>query len=280
MNPFLSAVLSFIMPGLGQFRNGQLLKSIIFYILYFVAFFIFHFFNLFRTFNGLIIIFILSMVLYLFIIGDAFTFARRNKGKDKESYKKWLIYIILIILHLIIASLYKSYMNSNFIMAHRVPTASMEPTIKPGDFFIADYQYYKKNPVKPNDVVVLRFPKDSKRKFIERCIGIGGQVVEIKDKSVFVDGKVFPDSQKTQFIDPNIILKDITDPDVYPKHIENRDNYGPITVPRGHYFVMGDNRDNSYDSRFWGFLPKENVLAKPLYIYWAKDKTRIGKNID
>jgi signal peptidase I len=156
----------------------------------------------------------------------------------------------------------------------------MEPTLIVGDYFITDYRYYKTNPVKPNEVIVLRFPKDPKRKYIERCIAIGGQVVEIKDKRVFVYGKIFSDSLKIQFIDTKIISKEIIDPEIYPENIGNRDNYGPITVPRDHCFVLGDNRGKSYDSRYWGFVSMKDVIAKPLYIYWAKDKTRIGRHID
>lgn len=280
MKPLLSAVLSFLMPGLGQYRNGQLLKGIIFYVCYMTAFFILYFFNLFHTFHGLIIVFILAIGLYFFIIGDAFYYALKNKSKNQVLGRKWPIYVILILLHLFISSRYKDYINSNFITAHKVPTSSMEPTLMVGDYLITDYRYYKSNPVKPNDVVIIRFPRDPKRKFIERCIAVGGQVLEIRDKSVFIDGKLFPDSQKTQFIDSEIIPKDIIDPEIYPKDIGNRDNYGPIIVPQDHCFVLGDNRDNSYDSRYWGFVPIESVIAKPLYIYWAKNKSRIGRCID
>jgi len=280
MKPLLSAVLSFIMPGLGQVRNGHVLKGILFYLLYLAAFFIGYFLHLFQTFNGLIIIIILSLGLYLINIADAFYFAFRNKEKNPGTPKQWLIYLLLIILHIILASQYKVYINSNFITAHKVKTSSMEPTLIVGDYFITDYRYYKSNPVEANDVIVLRLPKDLQKKFIERCIAIGGQVVEIKEKSVFVDGKIFPDAQKTQFIDSKIISKDVIDPEIYPGGMGNRDNYGPITVPQGYCFVLGDNRDNSYDSRYWGFVPIENVVGKPLYIYWTKDKARMGTYID
>lgn len=280
MKPLLSAVLSFLMPGLGQYRNAQLLKGIIFYACYMIAFFILYFLNLFHTFLGLIIVFILVIGLYFYIIGDAFYYALKNNHKNQVSGKQWPIYVILILLHIFVSSRYKDYINSNFITAHKVPTSSMEPTLMVGDYLITDYRYYKSNPVKPNDVVIIRFPKDPRRKFIERCIAVGGQIVEIRDKSVFIDGMLFPDSQKTQFIDSEIISRDIIDPEIFPRDIGNRDNYGPIIVSQNHCFVLGDNRDNSYDSRYWGFVPIENVIAKPLYIYWAKDKSRIGGYID
>jgi signal peptidase I len=280
MSPLISAVLSFLMPGLGQYRNGQLLKGIIFYSLYLISIFLFYFLNLLKTFNGFIIVFVLAIAFYVFIIVDACLVAKRAHGKYPKLGKKWPIYAVLIILHLIFSSQYKRFINANFISAYKVPTSSMEPTLMAGDYLLADHRYYKSNPIKQNDVIVLRFQQDPKREFIKRCIAIGGQVVEIKNKKVSVDGKIFPDSLETKFIDRNIFSKEFIDPEIYPENMGNRDNYGPIIVPRDHCFVLGDNRDNTIDSRYRGFVPIKDVLGKPLYIYWAKDKTRIGRYID
>ena len=132
----------------------------------------------------------------------------------------------------------------------------------------------------PGDVVILRFPKDPEIKYIERCVTLGGQIVEIRDKVVYVDSDFLQDSLKSQFIDSQIYTKEYNEPNIYPKCAGNRDNYGPVTVPQNHCFVLGDNRDNSCDSRYWGFVPLELVAAKPLYIYWSSDKSRIGTSID
>jgi signal peptidase I len=164
--------------------------------------------------------------------------------------------------------------------AHVVPTSSMEPTLQTGEYFIGDYRYFKTHEVRAGEVIILKFPKDTTIKYVERCIAVGGQTVEIRNKSVYVDGNYLQDSLKVQFIDKKVYSKKHIDLEIYPKYAGNRDNYGPVTVPENNCFVLGDNRDNSYDSRYWGFVPLELVVAKPLYIYWSSDKNRIGKLID
>ena len=106
------------------------------------------------------------------------------------------------------------------------------------------------------DVIVFEFPEDTTKDFIKRIIGVPGDVVEMKDKVLIRNGE--------QLVEPYIKH---TDPGMQPR----RDNFGPITVPAGKYFVLGDNRDESYDSRFWGFVDKEKIRGKAWVIYWSWD---------
>jgi signal peptidase I len=276
----ISAVLSLIIPGLGQLRNGQFGKAIVFYLLWYLLLLLFFWTGLYVTFGGLILILIVYLGLMAYFIFDAFLVAFKTGAGGTKPYNKWLIYVLIIIINIFVAAKYKEYINSNWITAHHVPTSSMASTLFIGDYFIGDYKYYKSNPVIPGEVIILKFPKNPEIKYIERCIALGGQTVEIKDKAVYVDGVLFKDSTKTQFIDNQIYSREYKDPEIYPEGAGNRDNYGPVTVPENHCFVLGDNRDNSYDSRFWGFVPLELVVAKPLYIYWSGDKNRIGRLID
>ncbi len=218
-------------------------------------------------------------MLNLYYLTDAYLVASKTGQVVKRSYNKWYVYMIIILLNLLVAKNFKDYINLNWFTAHRVPTKSMEPYLQVGDHFIGDYKYYKTNTVWPGDVIILKFPKNPEIKYIERCIAIGGQTVEIRDKSLYVDGIFVPDSTEVQFTDKNVFNRDYRDPEIFPENAGNRDNYGPVTVPNNQCFVLGDNRDNSYDSRYWGFVPIESVVAKPLYIYWSDDKNRIGKII-
>jgi len=109
------------------------------------------------------------------------------------------------------------------------------------------------------DIIVFRFPEDEEKDFIKRIVGGPGDTVQIRNKVVIVNGQPLDDKAFTQRIDPGII-----DSTVNP-----RDNFGPVTVPEGSYFVMGDNRDQSLDSRFWGYVREEKIRGKAFRIYWS-----------
>jgi len=153
------------------------------------------------------------------------------------------------------------------IEAYNVPTGSMEDTILVGDFLLANkFIYSIKLPLvgvsfhglrdpKPGDIVVFKFPGDSSTNYVKRCIAVGGQVVEVRDKRVFVDGVEFKEYPFGKHTDPNIDRR--------------RDNFGPYKVPPATYFMMGDNRDDSYDSRFWGPVPQRFILGKALVVHWS-----------
>ncbi|MFC2170755.1 signal peptidase I [Calditrichota bacterium] len=184
------------------------------------------------------------------------------------------------------------------VEAFRIPTGSMENTLLVGDFLLVNKFVYGirspdwlgipftdvgfripytrlpaiKDP-KPGDILVFRYPHNQRINYIKRCVAIGGQTVELKNKKLFVDGEEVSLPQDGKFADPRIIPKGIKMPQIMPHGAGNKDNYGPVTVPEGYYMMMGDNRDNSADSRFWGFLDKRLVLGKALVIYFSWDKT-------
>jgi len=109
------------------------------------------------------------------------------------------------------------------------------------------------------DIIVFRYPEDEEKDFIKRIVGVPGDTIEVRNKAVYVNGVELDDRVFTQRIDPGIIEGTITP----------RDNFGPVTVPQGSYFVMGDNRDQSLDSRFWGFVRHEKIKGRAFRIYWS-----------
>ncbi|MBI5640563.1 MAG: signal peptidase I [Nitrospirae bacterium] len=163
------------------------------------------------------------------------------------------------------------------IQAFKIPSGSMIPTLQIGDHILVN-KFALGTPVdipftninlfrmpglrepKKGDIVVFKYPEDPKRDFIKRVIGAAGDVIESRDKNVYVNGR--------RLIEPYI---QHVDKDVKTRDLDRRDNFGPIAVPRGSVFVMGDNRDQSYDSRFWGFVDVTQVKGNAVIIYWSWD---------
>ncbi|WPD23977.1 MAG: signal peptidase I [Candidatus Electrothrix scaldis] len=189
----------------------------------------------------------------------------KHAAKQKSAVRE---YTEAIIIALILALFIRTFI----IQAFKIPSGSMLETLLIGDhILVSKFIYGIKNPFtdsvlvpiktpKRGDIVVFKYPKDPKLDYIKRVIATGGETVEIKDKKIFINGEPTEDPHG-EFRDPRI-HRATEDP---------RDNFGPITVPEGHIFVMGDNRDNSYDSRFWGFVNLNAVRGKAFIIYWSWD---------
>lgn len=200
-----------------------------------------------------------------------------TKVKIKKEIREW---VETIIVAMVLAFFIRAY----FIQAFKIPSGSMLETLQLGDhLFVNKFIYGTKIPfsgkkiwkirdVQRGDVVVFKYPVEPKKDFVKRAIGLPGDEVEIHNKIVFVnnvqltepysqhkDSRIFPDK-----------------PDM-PAEVRPRDNFPKFKVPPGKYFVMGDNRDNSLDSRFWGLLPEENIKGKAWFIYWPLTRIRIIK---
>jgi len=168
------------------------------------------------------------------------------------------------------------FINTFVAQASQVPTPSMEDTILVGDFlFINRFAYAKpvfplekailpRREIQRNDPVTFKFLQDGGKELVKRVIAMEGDTVEVINKQVYVNGESIPDIHKTHK-DAAIILKG--DPSYGGLSV--RDNCGPLTVPPGRLFVMGDNRDISYDSRFWGFLPVSAVRGRPWMLFFS-----------
>ena len=174
--------------------------------------------------------------------------ARRKKSKLRE-------YFQVIVVSIVLALIVRTYI----VQAFRIPSGSMEDTLLVGDFLLVSKFIYRFADPKPGDVIVFKYPLDPRRDFIKRCVAVGGQTVQIKDKVLYVDGKTVANPLEGKFVDPK----------VYAGGVNARDNFGPVRVPVGHLFMMGDNRDNSRDSRYWGFLDKRFIKGKAFILYFS-----------
>lgn len=188
---------------------------------------------------------------------------KRSKGTLRE-------YAEAILIALILALVIRTFL----VQAFKIPSGSMTPTLEIGDHILVNkfiygfripYTRIRLLPFtkpKSGDVIVFVYPLDSRKDFIKRVIGVEGDVVEIRDKRVFVNGRPIEDPYGVY-----------TDPRVIPRGLDPRDNFGPVKVPKDSVFVMGDNRDNSRDSRYWGFVDLGVVKGKAFMIYYSWDRS-------
>ena len=173
----------------------------------------------------------------------------------KERKSNFRQSIQIIVLALIIGFVLRAFVVS----AYKIPSGSMEDNLLSGDFVLVDKITNHFRDPGPGDVVVFQYPLNPNKTFIKRCIATEGQTVQIKDKVLYIDGKLFKNREWENYTDPTII----------PQDFSTRDNFGPYQVPMGQIFVLGDNRDKSKDSRFWGFLDKTYIIGNPVMIYWS-----------
>ncbi len=190
----------------------------------------------------------------------------RIKSRLRENVEAIVVAIILAL-----------FIRTFIVQAFKIPSGSMKETLQIGDHILVNKFIYGvklpylqttlipiKNPQR-GDIVVFEFPEDKDKDFIKRVVGVAGDVVEVRNKQVSVNGAL----QQGSFIVNS-------DPHVFPGNLQPRDNFGPITVPEHSLFVMGDNRDHSYDSRYWGFVDLKAVKGKAFIIYWSWDKDNFG----
>jgi signal peptidase I len=191
---------------------------------------------------------------------------------------EWTVTIILLL-----------FGTTTLVQAFVIPTGSMEDTLLVGDHLLVDKLAFAPagaitasllpyEDVHRGDIIVFRYPVDIKQTFVKRVMGVPGDRIHLENKKVFLNGHLlnepyvvhkldYMDSYRDNFpADPNV--------SIYPPAqvmLEHDLKNGEVVVPPGHYFAMGDNRDQSLDSRYWGFVPRENIIGKPLIIYWSYD---------
>jgi signal peptidase I len=186
---------------------------------------------------------------------------------------RWITELIVIVMVVLLIRAFVA-------QAYNIPSGSMKPTLLVGDFILVNKLVYRFSEPKRGDIVVFKYPIDPNIDFIKRIVALPGEQVEVKNNQVFINGKPLPLTEVGRG-EENGVRKFIYE-EVMPEGIKHKvqfyedfpfskRDFGPVVVPPNHYFVMGDNRDNSEDSRYWGFLPRENIVGKAFVIYFSGD---------
>jgi len=188
-----------------------------------------------------------------------------KKSTAREYFESICIAVILAL-----------FVRTFVVQAFKIPTGSMENNLLIGDHLLVNKFVFAPtmtrlermllpiDPVRRGDILVFKYPQDPERDFIKRVIGLPGETLEVRNKKVYINGKpleekyvhfIFPPEERA----PGDVSFDVSD----------KRDYGPVTVPERHYFMMGDNRDNSEDSRYWGFMPADYIKGKALFVYFS-----------
>ncbi len=203
---------------------------------------------------------------------------KRKGDPPRGTIAEWTVTILLLL-----------FGTTTLVQAFVIPTGSMEDTLLIGDHLLVDKLAYAPpgpitkyvlpySPIKRGDIIVFRYPIDIRQTFVKRVIGVPGDRLRIENKQLYRNGEKLNEPykfHKTEYFDsyrdnfpgvPNVRLYEPAQV-MLDKNVEK----GEVVVPPNGYFAMGDNRDSSLDSRYWGFVPRENIIGKPLIIYWSYD---------
>lgn len=284
-NRFAAILLSVLLPGLGQLFTSQGRKSL-------------------GILGGLLFLLLLSKSrvavllpsLYLGLAGAGFAFwlyalvdsARAAPvPRPRRWYAHWYVYLLAIFNFSIAFAMIEM---TRSVQPFVIPANSMSPTILHGDRILVDLKAFSRQPPAPGDLAVFRFPKDRRIHYVKRIVGVPGDTIEIREKRLFRNGKAVPvqpapaavagQSLKGGWFDDEDDYKvlGVFEEELGSKHLiavntlsHFNADFGPVKVPEGEYFTLGDNRDKSSDSRFWGNVPARDLVGKPEAVWFSRD---------
>jgi signal peptidase I len=275
--PWVAFFLTQICPGLGQLYNGDLTWAIISFLLSLFAALASTIW-LFDSLNKLLFAVAGGLLLDLALSVQAYVRARRVREMQLRSYQRWWVYVLFTIVVYGVPDGYGLLMPSR-IRSFQIPSESMVPNLLVGDRLVADgWAYWGKDPQR-GDIVVFDYPRDPATKFVKRLVGLPGDKVEMKLGELYINDRIIPQRRS-----PKPLIQDGVwsaaeyvenlggvEHTIYRAQPENDLNFGPVTVPPNEYFMMGDNRDRSSDSRVWGFVKREALIGSMKYVYYSWD---------
>jgi signal peptidase I len=278
--PWLAALLTLIATGLGHLYAGKPKRGLILFAIQICLTVVLCIFIIVVPNIFIIIIFLIGAFAFaVYCVVDAFSIAKRNKENyEPAKYNRWFVYAGYAVILGLLLQLATEGVKAGLVKAYKIPARSMIPSLLVGDHFLVNkFIYGVKIPLsgktiisvsepKRGDVIVFLYPRDRNREFIKRVIGVGGDKIEIKNKKIFINDREFKD-----------LYGVFSDTMILPASMQPRDNFGPVTVPEKSIFVMGDNRDESLDSRFWGFVDLKDVVGKAYMVYfsWNRDEHEV-----
>jgi signal peptidase I len=282
--PWIAAALSLVTPGLGHLYVGRVRRAVSFFVLIWLV--------------GLLAIVLLLVLppsaillaaialacvgVVVWITADAWQSAMAvGDHYTLRSYNRWYIYVIIVFaVGFLFQPIFQSIVEANLAKAYVVPSASMEPTILPGDFLVVSKLPGARRDLTRGDLAVFRSVDAAKRMQVKRIVGLPSDTIRMQDGVLFVNGQAVPEPYvqrpdlHNDYYDPAFDWQRqyVTGLDLPASYHPTRDTWGPLVVPDGHYFILGDNRDHASDSRYWGFLPHKNVQGRPAIIYYSYDR--------
>jgi signal peptidase I len=286
--PWRAALLGVATTGLGQLYSGRPYRAIVAYLLsgsiavlcVRASFIPYQPWNIIVSVAGILLV-------WLLVLGDAIWCAMTAAPDYRlKRYNRWYVYLLLVVLLGAGQEALKPFLKAHFAEGYKNVAGSMLPTIVPGDYFFVNKRAYIDRTPQHGDLVSFRYPSNPSVMFVKRVIAVGGDVIRIKDKKVYLNGQIL--------VEPHVQFQ-------YPTSLPLRDDFPPnpslletlpaawglnaawkrempsfiqadgLHVPPNNVFVMGDNRGNSLDSRYWGFVPQANIIGKAEMIYFSWD---------
>ena len=252
-NPWLALLLSLAAPGLGQVYNGQWKKGIGFYLAELaLALFMLLFW---ADFAAMLLCVSILLGYNLFVAGEAFAMARRLKEYTLKPCNRWWVYLLCLLVSFVSGLVFENVVKGRFFMAYQVPSASMLPTIREGDHFMVEI-LEPEDELRRGEIVIFSLPATREFDFVKRIVGLPGETVEIRDRQVLVNGVPLEEAYAFHSKEGMIPVRDL---------------FGPVVLGEDEYFLMGDNREDSYDSRWLGPVPRARIKGRAGYVYFPGD---------
>jgi len=278
----LSVVLTVISPGLGHLYAGEPVAGVVTFVLVLIAL------DVATALGAYACLGVLNFILLFAIPITAIIVAARHAANAAKrqpadyllrAYNHWYVYVVLLLLAGFVGHLDTAFLKAYVAKAYRIPSTAMAPTLLVGDYLYV-HNYVRTPPaIKRGQIVVFRSLTEPGVMVIERVCGVPGDTLQMRDDTLFVDG-VQQVEPYTQHVDPT---GDVTDSSMRWQaafvtaavdrryYLPTRSNWGPIVVPAHSYLALGDDRDNSSDSRYYGFVPSDRIVARPLRLYFSYD---------